>query len=236
MKRTVISFFIISSVLFAMTAFYTLSSPPPKNTRCQPLGLLVRAKTIEQFFTAIRDNLSGISYMLSTYGRRNMRTLDVKVLDVEMGTVISDRHFHGNDVRDNTIYKQHFFPQANSKGRLYKIVFRSDDISPKNALTVIGMPVRGESSPAMYGGIATGLTLYCEIAYDVISFRSGLWVVLCSSVVLCGLLAVDLFLRRKEGKNAGDGSVASRREGNIELLRPVKALKAAVFGPYHDQK
>lgn len=163
MKTRVALFALLACVLaFLASAFYTRTNGPAlRNVKA--LGLLVRSRTIEQPLVAREDGLFGVSYMLSTYGRENTRTLDVSVLDGADGCLISKKTYRAEDIRDNTIYKQTFPRQAHSRGHAYRIVFESDDSKPKNALTVQGVPVSEFLPEALYGEAAlSGYSAYCE--------------------------------------------------------------------------
>lgn len=220
MKTRVALFALLACVLaFLASAFYTRTNGPAlRNVKA--LGLLVRSRTIEQPLVAREDGLFGVSYMLSTYGRANTRTLDVSVLDGADGCLISKKTYRAEDIRDNTIYKQTFPRQAHSRGHAYRIVFESDDSKPKNALTVQGVPVSEFLPEAIYGEApVSGYSAYCECAYDVVDFRTA-WTVVAGVVLtlLLGLL-VDRGLSCWERRRVRAETGRKERQGNIELLR-----------------
>lgn len=205
---------------FAVNIVYTLSNGP-KLQKNRPIGLIVSNKSIEQPFVACENGLTGISYMLSTYGRKNTRHLAVSVLDTETDEIISKKEFSPEEITDNATYKQNFSAQENSKGRAYKIVFESKDISPKNALSVQGVPVSNHLPESIYGGSpVNGYSIFCECAYQVISLMSGVWVSLCVAIILCLGMILDrglAYIEKKKGITKH--TVGIKRQSNIELLR-----------------
>ena len=101
-----------------------------------PAGEITRSNSYGQTFVSNHNNLSAISILMATYGRRNMYTTIFHLKEsTDSSTDIVSIAFNNSDVTDNAWRTFYFSPITNSANRTFYFYFSSTDATSGNAIT-----------------------------------------------------------------------------------------------------
>jgi lysophospholipase L1-like esterase len=98
-----------------------------------PFGEILPDRSCEQEFTATQDGLQGLAVPIATYGRSNRCTLQADIFAGEV--LLASRRWPAAELVDNAEIHLPCAPQPDSRGRRYRLVLRSADATPGNAVT-----------------------------------------------------------------------------------------------------
>jgi hypothetical protein len=108
---------------------------PEAHADVSSAGEIVRDGPLVQTFETSESNLRAIRIQLATYARTNTCRLRIELRDAVSHRVVAGRFVSCAKIVDNADYDFRFVPLRQSKGRTYRLVLRSPDGTPGNAVT-----------------------------------------------------------------------------------------------------
>lgn len=115
-----------------------------------PFGEILPDHRCEHTFVAARDGLQGVAVPIATYARPNACTLVAELF--ENDTRLAHAEWRAASLADNAEIELPCPPQPTSRGRSYRLLLRSPDAKPGDAVTTWITPGGGPRLRTSYAG------------------------------------------------------------------------------------
>ncbi len=140
--------------------------------RFEAIGEILPGYSVEQDFVPERAGLAGVAVLAANYGRVNDCTLELELVDPASGRRVARQTWECGELGNHRWIVMRFPAEAGSRERLYRLLLKSPDGRPGNAVTVLRNPdLTRSGEPLRIGGALRGGMLAFDHASNLDDFE-----------------------------------------------------------------
>lgn len=154
---------IVLAVLFSFPD-ETVSYYDTDSTLSNNIGDLVKDKEVRMEFVADKNNLGSIALKIGTYGRKNLTTMDVQILNEEKQLVVQ-KSINLMDIADNEYFKISFDSIVESRNKTFTVIISSPDATNEKSVAPYTYQRKGNTTHLYVDGEEQSSALAFRASY-----------------------------------------------------------------------